>query len=211
MKRRELSGMQFGRITVLNVAYIKKGHKYYNCVCECGNAKVISGSHLASGASKSCGCMVGIRNIERFTTHGQSKSRLYRIWRGIKNRCLNPNDTNYPYYGGRGITISDEWLNNFEAFQAWSQNNGYDESLTIDRIDVNGNYEPNNCRWVNRKVQARNKRDNHLVTINGITKYITDWVEESPVSLTTIYQRIRDGWTVEDAILITDRRKERRK
>lgn len=207
MSAKDYTGNRYGMLTVLGVAYKKSGHKYYTCKCDCGNTKVISASHLVTGASKSCGCMVRRSTIERNTTHGQSKTRLYTIWTSMKKRCFDPNSHAYHLYGNRGITVCDEWKESFESFRDWSIANGYSDSLSIDRIDVDGNYEPGNCRWTTAIGQARNKRNNRVVTINGVTKFMVDWFEESPVSITTIYQRLRNGWNVEDAILKPDQRK----
>lgn len=210
MIAKDYSGMRFGKLTVLRLSYVRKGHKYYTCQCDCGRIKDICGSHLATGASRSCGCMVREATIRRNTTHGQSKTRLFSIWSSMRERCSNKNLKAYKWYGGRGITVCPEWNESFENFKDWSMKNGYSESLSIDRINNDGNYEPNNCRWVGAKEQARNSRNNHVVTINGVSKIITEWFEESPVTHTTIYQRIKDGWEVQDAIMKPDQRKNRR-
>lgn len=180
---KKIIGQQFGRWTVLYRVpdHIDKSgnhHVYYHCVCECGTEKDVGASGLYSGRSKSCGCLhkenAKKTAIELFTTHGDSKNRLYRIWTDMKRRCLNPNRKNYPNYGGRGIGICDEWLD-YLSFQQWALNNGYADSLSIDRIDNDGNYEPSNCRWVSHVVQANNRRSNVYVCFNDITRSIADW------------------------------------
>ena len=207
MRKKDYTGERFGMLTVLSYSKTIKGHKYYKCQCDCGNIKDISGSHLVTGASKSCGCMVVKTTIKRSTTHGQSHTRLFSIWQGMKDRCYNSNSAVYKYYGKRGITISDEWKNDFSAFQKWSMEHGYSDDLSIERIDVNGNYDPSNCEWITLKDQAKNRTTSRYITINGITKQMIDWCKESPVTTTTVYKRIRDGWNVIDALTKPDQRK----
>ena len=164
MKAKDLIGGIFGRLTVLERAENGKGgDARWLCICECGNKKVILGSHLRSGKIKSCGCYQKEFLEKCRTKHGYRHTRLYGIWAGIKRRCYNPHEKTYEYYGGRGIRICDEWLNDFEKFNEWAFANGYDENAkrgdcTIDRINVDGDYEPTNCRWVDMNIQAKNKR-----------------------------------------------------
>lgn len=207
-KHEEMIGKKYGHLTVLGVSSRtdKHGHKYLDCECDCGNFKTIAMYHIKSGASQSCGCGVVESTIRRNTTHGATGTRLYNIWSSMHNRCTNPNEKAYKYYGGRGIEVSSEW-SVFETFRDWSLSHGYDESLTIDRIDVNGNYCPSNCRWITLAGQSRNRTNNRQVTINGETKLITDWIKESPVSSYTVYDRMRRGWSVENALFTSDQRR----
>ena len=133
-------------------------------------------------------------------THGDSTTRLYGLWCTMKSRCYNPNMTSYEYYGGRGITICDEWRTSYAAFKEWALENGYKQGLTIDRIDVNGNYCPENCRWATRKEQNRNTRKNRIFTIGGKTQCMADWEEDAGISHQIIDRRMKKGLTFEEAI-----------
>lgn len=128
--------------------------------------------------------------------HGKYGTRLFNIYNNIKYRCYNRNHHKYKIYGARGITMCDEWLHDFMTFYDWAVNNGYNESLTIDRIDVNGNYEPNNCRWVDMKTQQRNRRNNSLVTYRGETKTLSEWCELLGLNYKTVQSRLRYGWSI---------------
>lgn len=158
-----LEKKEFGRLLVIKrEENSPKGQTRWLCKCDCGNSKVIQGNHLRSGSIRSCGCLEIENRLEVNKTHDGSNSRLYGVWLGIRKRCFNPNEPSYPNYGGRGITVCNEW-NEFSFFREWALISGYDENAprgicTIDRIDVNGNYEPSNCRWVDMKIQRQNQR-----------------------------------------------------
>lgn len=130
------------------------------------------------------------------------KNRLYNIWQGIKTRCYNPHYYNFAGYGGRGIVMCDEWLNDFYSFREWSLSHGYNDKRSIDRIDNNGNYTPDNCRWTTPIMQCNNKRNNIVITHNGVSKTLTQWCNEYNLCVGTIYDRIRNGWDPEDAITV---------
>lgn len=133
-------------------------------------------------------------------THGKRNTRLYSIYAHIKERCYNANNKSYHYYGAKGIIICDEWLHDFQAFYDWAMANGYADNLTIDRIDVNGNYEPSNCRWVTMKEQSNNKSCNISIAFNGKTQTLKQWADELGINYTRLYQRIYvRGWSVEKA------------
>ena len=159
----DLSGRKFGKLTALGVVgRDRRGRVLWECECECGNTAVIEASRLKSGNTKSCGCLVSRSPLRPRVRHGKTNSRLYGVWHNIKSRCTNPNVPEYEHYGARGISICDEWLD-FDSFYEWAMANGYDPSApllkcTIDRIDVDGDYCPENCRWVDMHVQNLNKR-----------------------------------------------------
>jgi len=195
----DLAGVRFGRLTVVDRAENLKDWKTaWNCKCECGNEKVIRGSDLKNGKTTSCGCYMNERRIARSITHCMSKTRQYKIWRGIKERCNNSNNPSYKYYGGRGIKICSEWVDSFENF--WDDmKESYSESLSIDRIDVNGNYEKLNCRWATDKEQANNTTLNRNVEYMGKTHTIMEWSALVSIHFNTLRKRLNYGWSVEEA------------
>ena len=136
----------------------------------------------------------------RYPEHGLCNSRIYRIWSQMKSRCNNPNSNRYKYYGGRGISVCDTWNADFMTFYHWAIRNGYDDDLTLDRIDNNGQYSPDNCRWITIEAQQNNRRDNYLITYNGMTKTLTQWSTELNINLYTLKDRLnKRNWSVEKA------------
>jgi hypothetical protein len=197
------AGMTFGRLTVIEFAGKNKyNHLMWLCECSCEEKTqtVVRGTALINGGTKSCGCIGKEKIVARLTTHGQSHKRTYQIWRMMIDRCYNKNHLHYNSYGGRGISICTEWLNDYLTFERWAQENGYKDKLTLDRIDVNGNYCPENCQWATQKEQMNNKRDSVHITINGETKTVAQWAELYQLKPITIYQRFKKGITGEDII-----------
>lgn len=170
---------------------------YWKCQCKCGNIIEVRGDRLRNNEVTSCGC----DNINKKGKYnGLSNSKIYTAWNHFINRCYNSNNKAYKNYGGRGIKVCDEWKNDFMSFYNWSIENGYREDLTIDRIDVNGNYEPSNCRWTTDFVQRRNRTDNHYVTINGETKILNDWAREFNIKPNAVRGRLKFGWDIIKAL-----------
>lgn len=192
-----LEGQRFGRLMILRDSGMRRGGNImYLCACDCGNEILTTLTHLKSGHTQSCGCLQKERTSAASKTHGMSNSRLYRIWANMKSRCLNPNVPCYVNYGARSIGVCEEWKNSFSKFEAWALSFGYDDSLTIDRIDSNLSYSPQNCRWVDDSTQRNNKRNNHLVTYLGTTLTCKQWSEKTGISDKTIRDRLnRYGWS----------------
>lgn len=190
----DLSGQRFGRLTVIeHHGKDKYSHNLWLCKCDCGNVKITETNSLLKGGCSSCGCLKREETIMMNTTHNHSNTRLYNIYARMKARCYKESNKDYKHYGGRGIAICKEWLDSFENFYDWSMANGYSDNLTIDRKDVNGNYEPSNCRWVSMKVQGNNKRTNIFYTYENETHTLSEWSEITNVKYITLYHSYRNG------------------
>lgn len=192
---KDLIGQRFGKLVVLSRAENDKTkHTRWLCQCDCGNTKIVHGCSLKRGLTQSCGCLqkeiFGENARKIHTTHGKTNTRLFNIWGRMKDRCYNEKHLHYKNYGGRGIIVCNEWKNDFQTFYDWAINNGYFKNLTLDRIDNNGNYEPNNCHWVTSKQQSRNKRNNHLITYKDKTYCIAEWADIFNVSYDILYQKL---------------------
>ena len=189
-----LVGQKFGRLTVVKRAENdKKGNTRWLCSCSCGNQATVCAYHLKSGAIRSCGCIKKEMLSNRENTHHKSNTRLYMLWNGIKQRCFNSNHKNYNRYKGRGITMCDEWKNDFITFYNWAINNGYKLGLTIERINNDGNYEPSNCRWATRLEQANNTSINKFITFNGEKHTVSEWSKKLGIKYGVLSSRIRKG------------------
>lgn len=191
-KLKDLTGQRFGRLLVLKLAGKSNDNHYkWLCQCDCGNTKIIIGRDITSGKTKSCGCFARQLTSIRTLKHNMHGTKIYHIWISIKQRCNNSNNHKYKDYGGRGIKICKGWENDFMSFYNWSINNGYKEGLSIDRINNDGNYEPQNCRWVTMKEQANNRRNNHYIVYKSEIHTITEWSRIIGISSSTIQRRIK--------------------
>jgi len=201
MKLIDLTGQIFGRLTVISRSENKHGRAYWRCKCECGNEKDVIGKELKSGNVKSCGCLRKEIVGTQFRTHGATETRLYYIWSSMKKRCENPyHEKHKKDYQGRGIAVCNEW-HDFSVFQEWALANGYADNLSIDRIDNNKGYSPDNCRWTDSKTQANNKRNNVHITFNGITQTIAQWADSLGMAFNVLHNRISYlGWSIEEAL-----------
>lgn len=203
-------GNKYGKLTVLsksNNYYIEpltgKRNLIWVCQCECGNIIEVVGKYLTSGNTKSCGCLKIDLLKKRVTKHKLSNTRIYHEYINMKQRCCNPNNKKYPSYGGRGIVICDEWLNEdngFMNFYNWAISHGYRDDLTIDRINVNGNYEPNNCRWAPNIVQSNNTRRNNNIEYNGTIFSLMNWCRALGQNYNIIRTRLYNNYSIQETL-----------
>jgi len=194
----DLTGKRFGKLTALSIDHKSGRRTYWDCRCDCGNHRIVSGDHLRGSEVKDCGCQR--KGVAHWVRHGGYNTRLYRIWSLMKERCYNPKRKEYNRYGARNISVCNDW-HDFKLFMEWALNNGYKDNLTIDRIDNDGNYCPENCRWISRKEQSNNRRVNRYITFNGETKTITEWANDNNLHYYILRKRIDIlGWDFERAI-----------
>ena len=201
-------GTRYGRYTILHE--VKEGNpkeRLFMCRCDCGKEKIVRLRHLRSGAVVSCGCKVREDLIRKNYKHGgcfrqDRVEKLYGVWISMKQRCTNPKNAAYSYYGGRGITVCDEWLHDYTRFKQWALEHGYKEGLTIDRIDDNGNYEPSNCRWATYIEQANNTRKNLNITYKDETHTLAEWGRILGIKYNTLMFRYRKGLPLEQVFFV---------
>lgn len=198
--KRDLTGQRFGRLTVISEAGRKHGGVVWLCKCDCGTEKEIMSATLLQGTTVSCGCY----NRDVITKHNKSRSKLYRTYQCMVDRCKNPKSPEWKRYGGRGIKVCDEWLNDKAEFFDWALANGYEEAergkCTIDRIDNDGDYTPENCRWVTMKEQARNRSNNANLEYGGETHCLSEWAEILGENYAKLASRHRRHWPVEEIL-----------
>lgn len=199
-----LIGKRQGNITILSVEkVVPKIGRLWRCRCDCGEEFLASTSSLASGRKYCKSCALK-KNKERTTKqlgrHLQSGTRLHKLWMAMKSRCHYTGDTDYKYYGGRGISVCEEWDKSFEAFRDWAIKNGYNDTLSLDRKDCNGNYSPGNCQWIPIEDQKYNKRSSRFITVLGETHLLTEWARMIGVSHSAIIQAEKRGQRAEDYI-----------
>lgn len=196
----DLTKQQFERLTVLYfVGQDKWWTSRWLCRCNCGNHVVVVGQCLRRGDSKSCGCLKGERGRAALVTHGLGKPSEYAIWQSAKARCFDASSHNYPRYGGRGITMCDRWRNSFANFLS-DMGPRPSKHHSIERLDNNQGYTPDNCCWATTSQQARNRRSNRMLTYQGVTQPAVVWAEQNGIPHKTLLNRIYRGWTVEKAI-----------
>ena len=195
-------GDKVGRLKVLRCVGIKNHRRIWECRCDCGKIVNVRQDCLSRQVTTSCGCKMlenQHKQMSRRTKHGMCKTRIYRIWIGMKQRCYSPKATGYADYGGRGITVCSDWTNDFMAFYHWAMENGYTDDLSIDRIDVNGNYEPSNCRWATNSQQRSNQRQISL-THNGQTHTVREWARITGIKYETLLYRLHKGYSVDKVL-----------
>ena len=205
-KTNDITGKRYGRLTVVRRwEKLPTGHSKWLCVCDCGNTKIVEDSNLKHSDKISCGCWRKELYIENAKWRGESHTPLFQIWQSMINRCTKPNAQNYKYYGGRGIQVCDDWIdpiNGYFLFKGWALTNGYEDGLSIERIDYDGNYTPENCKWIPLNEQSKNTRRAHKLTFNGKTMCLTDWAKEFKINRGTLTSRLKRGMSVEDALTI---------
>ena len=195
----EIIGKSFGRLTIVD-AYRVNGRIFVKASCVCdGNIKEYDYYSLKTGHTQSCGCLRKEVVSDNKSIHHGRDTRLYNIWKNMRQRCLNSNHPEYKYYGGNGITICSEW-DEFVEFKAWALANGYTDLLTIERINLDDGYNPINCKWIPKGEQSSNKRDTVLMTINGISKPITIWCKEYGIGYKAVKKRMSKGMDFQTAL-----------
>lgn len=196
----DMRGRRFGRLIVLERAPNVGERTMWKCICDCGNEKIVDSHSLRLGHTKSCGCLGRQRLEEGRYKHGLSKTRLYGHFEKMVDRCENKNSKHYHNYGERGISICDEWRHDFKAFYDWSVKNGYKEGLSIDRIDNNKGYSPDNCRWATQLEQMNNVRTNRNIEYNGEVHSVSEWSRIIGINIGTLTGRLNKGWSAEEAL-----------
>lgn len=197
MEPKDLTGIRFGRLIAKERTRYKNKESGWICICDCGNEHIVSTKCLTGGRVRSCGCLA--RDMNPSKTHGESRTRLYGIWASMKYRCKRKSGKDYYRYTLRGIRVCDEWQA-FEPFKEWAIANGYTDDLTIDRIDNDKGYSPDNCRWATHKQQGLNKRTTKYITIGNETLTAVEWSERTGIAYATILWRLKKGWTPYDAV-----------
>ena len=200
-KTQDITGQKFGRLTAVRIDHQEKDYRYcWLFKCDCGGEIVARKSDVMGGRVHFCNKC----KYEKQTKHGQKGTRLYAVWNSMKQRCYNKNHKNYKLYGGRGISVCNEWQQ-FEPFYNWAISNGYNENAqfmqcTIDRIDTNGNYEPNNCRWVNQKTQSENTRTAHKIEYNGEIHCLSEWARILNINRKVLEYKLKKGLSLKEII-----------
>lgn len=200
MKTKDLTGKRFGKLVALEKVKSQNNKTVWKCQCDCGTITFVLTGNLNANRVHSCGCLRTDKLIERSTIHNQRHTHLYEVWKSMKQRCFNPKNKGYKNYGARGILVCEEWVHSFTSFYEWSMANGYKQGLTIDRIDNNKNYCPENCRWTDRITQANNSRWNKHIIIDGKDDTLANWIRYFNTTPTKYYLRIKKGYSEQDAL-----------
>lgn len=203
MQLLDLRGEVYGHLTVVSRSddhIFPSGQRarMWRCKCDCGNMIIVDGRNLRSGHTQSCGCIRSERKIKHGDCLSGKQPRMYRIWAGMRARCNSPNSVHYKEYGARGISVCEEWRD-YSKFKEWAIKNGYEDSLTLDRIDVNGDYSPENCRWASWRTQQNNSRRNVVIEHGGQRHTLSEWAEIYGIPYKTFWYRIRSGWSFDKA------------
>lgn len=196
--RADMKGKRYFDLLVLAYSHTKGGKAYWYVQCVCENKKTVRGEHLRAGKVKSCGYLNRKKCKLNPITHGMSKTPIYTTWQAMKDRCFNTKADNYINYGGRGITVCDRWVNSFENFII--DMGPRPEGKTLDRINNNKNYSPENCQWSTPKVQASNRRNSKIISYKGLSLTVAEWAGEIGVKVGTLYSRLYRDWPLEKAL-----------
>lgn len=189
---KDLTGMRFGRLVVVELIGKAANGKYqWKCKCDCGNYTIVKGNSLTTDHTKSCGCLEKETKREVNTIHGLRRHPLYKVWLNMKDRCYNPNNSHFKYYGGKGITVCNEWKDNFKLFYDWMINNGYEKGMSIDRIDNSLEYSPDNCRVIPFNKQSSNRTTNYAIIHGGVPYTVAELAKLLNVKSPTLYSRLR--------------------
>lgn len=208
MRKIDLTGKKFNRLTVIefvaNRLIGNQSKRIWKCLCDCGNFTELSTGAITKGSTKSCGCLVREAN----TTHGRTNNPVYKVWHSMIERCRNPNNIEYKDYGERGIAVCERWLQ-FGCFIADMGERL--AGMTLERKDVNGSYEPSNCRWATQREQGNNRRNNRIIEFNGRSTTVATWAREYGLAKNTLLHRLNSGWNIECALTtVADRAKNNR-
>jgi|ERR1700748_130697 len=195
-----LIGQRFGRLIVIEFIGRRKGHSIFKCQCDCDGFTETTSNNLRRGHTLSCGCLSNEVLIERSITHGLSHHPLYNIWVGMRNRCYYHKHNRSKIYAGKGIIVCEEWKNDFKAFYDWAIANGWQQGLTIDRMENSGNYTPKNCRFRTPQQQSRNRTTNVNLTYKGQTMILIEWAEKYNICYGTLRKRVKNGWNPHECL-----------
>lgn len=207
---KDITGQTFNRLTAIEFVECRNGYACWKFQCSCGNQKILPGYSVRNGSVKSCGCLHHNKDPTKFKIKGERNEKgrpiLHTTYHDMKLRCRNPHAAGYSNYGGRGIKVCDEWLNDYNAFYDWAMSNGYSKGLTLDRINNDGDYSPSNCRWVTRSVQQSNTRANVFLEYHGRRLTITQWARELGVNRDMLRYRYNAGWDTERILTTASQR-----